>query len=130
MLTEIRTKEAAPLAPARPASETDKQFEEIAKNFAVIDLSTAQMPDKNRITVMLDLPHMKKYGREPTLELVYGCNFAVSIGDLVSCPPTPRKSSWTTGMVVALDGGNYKGRVKHVKKLRNSTPPESENTTS
>lgn len=76
-------------APARPVADLDHQFQSIAKNFAVIDTGTAQMPKKHRITVMLDLPHLKKYGREPTRELVYGCNFAVAVGDLVSCPPTP-----------------------------------------
>lgn len=131
MLTEIRTREAAPVAPDRPASDhIDQQFEGIAKNFTVIDLSTARIPDRNRITVMLELPHLKKYGREPTLELVYGCNFAVAVGDLVSCPPTPYKSSWTTGMVVALDGGSYKGPVKHVRKIRTPPPSESGDPTS
>lgn len=130
ILTEIRTRVPAPAAPAGPASpdpEMDKQFEEIAKNFTVVDLSLAQKPDKKRITVMLDLPHLKKYGREPTRELVYGCDFRVAVGDLVSCPPTPRgKNKWTTGMVVALDGGSYKGRVKYVKKIRTPEPTESE----
>lgn len=111
MLTEIRTTEAA------PELDTDSQFSEIAKNFTVIDLSAARMPDRNRITVMLDLPHLKKFGREPTRELVYGCNFKVAVGDLVSCPPTPHKSSWTTGMVVALNGNGYRGPVKYVRKI-------------
>src|SRR4051794_37274845 len=107
LLTEIRTREAAPVVPLRPTSpdpETDKQFEEIARNFTVIDLETARLPDNNRISVMLDLPHLKQYGHESTRELVYGCNFAVAVGDLVSCPPTPHNSVWTTGMVVALHG--------------------------
>lgn len=106
-------------APARPVADLDHQFQSIAKNFAVIDTGTAQMPKKHRITVMLDLPHLKKYGRNPTRELVYGCNFAVAVGDLVSCPPTPRgKNAWTTAMVVALDGGHYRGAVKYVRKIR------------
>jgi hypothetical protein len=133
LLTEIRRREAAPLAPERPASpdpETDKQFEEIAKNFTVIELSTAKVPEKNRITVLLDLPELARFGRETTLELVYGCNFAVSLGDLVSCPPTPHSNRWTTGVVVALDGGQYRGRVKHVRKINPEPIPESENTTS
>jgi hypothetical protein len=133
LLTEIRRREAAPLAPERPAvpdAETDKQFEEIAKNFTVIELSTAKVPEKNRITVLLDLPQLAQFGRETTLELVYGCNFAVAVGELVSCPPTPYKASWTTGVVVALDGGHYRGRVKHVRKIKPEPTPESENTTS
>lgn len=127
LLTEIRRREAAPLAPERPASpdpETDRQFEEIAKNFTVIELSTARVPEKNRITVLLDLPELARFGRETTLELVYGCNFAVAVGDLVSCPPTPHKASWTTGVVTALDGGRYRGRVKHVRKINPKPTPE------
>lgn len=133
LLTEIHRREAAPLAPERPASpdpEIDRQFEEIAKNFTVIELSTTKVPEKNRITVLLDLPEPARFGRETTLELVYGCNFAVAVGDLVSCPPTPYKSSWTTGVVTALDGGQYRGRVKHVRKIKPDPVPESENTTS
>ena len=133
LLTEIRRREAAPVAPDRPASpdpETDKQFEEIAKNFTVIELSTAKVPEKNRITVMLDLPQLARFGRPTTLELVYGCNFAVAVGELVSCPPTPYKASWTTGVVTALDGGQYRGRVKHVRKINPEPTPESENTPS
>lgn len=133
MLTEIPTREAVPVMPAAPVSpdpETDKQFAEIAKNFTVIDLSTARMPDRNRITVMLDLPYLKRFGREPTRELVYGCNFKVAVGDLVSCPPTPHKSTWTTGIVVALNGNGYRGRVKNVRKIKPVPSPESENTPS
>lgn len=75
-------------------------------------------PKRNRITVVIDLPHLKKYGHDPTRELVYGCNFPVALGDLVSCPPTPLgKQKWTTAMVVALDGGRYKGPVKYVRKI-------------
>lgn len=119
----------APSKPVAPLDDLDQQFAAIAKNFTVVDTNTAQMPKKNRITVMLDLPHLKKYGRNPTRELVYGCTFKVAIGDLVSCPPTPRgKNKWTTGMVVALDGGHYKGPVKFVKKIK--PKPESENTPS
>lgn len=122
LVTEIHPREAAPLAPERPAPPdpaTDRQFEEIAKNFTVIDLETARVPDRNRITVMLELPRLDGSGpKTTTLELVYGCNFAVSLGELVSCPPTPYKSSWTTGMVVALDGGTYRGRVKHVRRIK------------
>lgn len=132
-LTEIRRREAAPVAPDRPASpdpEIDKQFEEIAKNFTVIELKRAEVPEKNRITVLLDLPQLARFGRETTLELVYGCNFVVAVGDLVSCPPTPYKNSWTTGVVVSLDGGQYRGRVKHVRKISPEPTPESENTKS
>ena len=131
LLTEIRRREAAPLAPERPASpdpEIDAQFEQIAKNFTVIELSTAKVPEKNRITVLLDLPELARFGRETTLELVYGCNFAVALGDLVSCPPTPHNNTWTTGVVTALDGGRYRGQVKHVRKINPKPTQESENS--
>ncbi|MFJ2662630.1 hypothetical protein [Arthrobacter koreensis] len=124
LLTEIPRTEAA------PTPDIDQQFEEITKNFTVIDLSTARMPDKNRITVMLDLPHLKKYGRNPTKELVYGCNFKVAVGDLVSCPPTPRNGKWTTGIVVALNGNGYRGPAKNVRKIKKPSTPESETSTS
>jgi len=130
LLTEIRRREAAPLAPERPASpdaEVDRQFEEIAKNFTVIELSTAKVPEKNRITVLLDLPELARFGRETTLELVYGCNFAVTVGDPVLCPPTPHNNTWTVGVVTALDGGQYRGRVKHVRKIKPEPTSESEN---
>lgn len=133
LLAEIATREAAPATPGGPAApspDIDQQFDEIAKNFAVIDLSAARLPDKNRITVMLDLPHMKKFGRNPTMELVYGCNFKVAAGDLVSCPPTPRNGKWTTGIVVALNGNGYRGRVKNVRKIKKPSTPESETSTS
>lgn len=133
LLTEIRRREAAPLAPERPAApdaEVDRQFEEIAKNFTVIEVSTAKVPDKNRITVLLELPHLARFGRETTVELVYGCTFAVAVGDPVACPPTTHNSTWTTGVVTALDGGRYRGRVKHVRKINSKPTPESENTPS
>lgn len=129
LLAELPVREAVPLAPERPAPpdpETDRQFEEIAKNFTVIDLETARVPEKNRITVMLELPCLDGSGRKTTtLELVYGCNFAVSLGELVSCPPTPYKASWITGVVVALDGGTYRGRVKHVRRITAQPAPEA-----
>jgi hypothetical protein len=136
MLTEIRTTADMPLAPERPTADVDKQFQAIAKNYradanASTVTSTAKKPDKDRITVLLDLPHLKQYGYDPTRELVYGCTFAVSVGDLVSCPPTPRHGRWTTGIVVALDGGHYRGRVKQVRKVKAAaqpSKPESEST--
>lgn len=130
LLTETLTREAAPVMPAAPEAEIDSQFAEIAKNFTVVDLSIAQMPDKNRITVLLELPHLKKFGRNPTRELVYGCTFEVALGDIVSCPPTPHYGKWTTGIVVALNGDGYRGRVKYVRKIKKPSTPESETPTS
>lgn len=94
----------------------DSQFEDIVQNFMVLDERTA--PEDGRITVLLDLPHLKDYGRPTTVTLVYGCQFPVAVGDLVRCPPTPRYSKWTTGQVVALDGGQYRGPVKQVKPIK------------
>lgn len=125
LLVATVIRQTAPDAPTAPASEVDRQFEEIAKNFTVIDLDKASMPEKNRITVLLDLPHLRRYGHQPTRELVYGCNFAVAVGDLVSCPPTPLNNTWTTGVVTALNGGGYRGRVKYVRKIKPETESET-----
>lgn len=73
-------------------------------------------PRSDRIRVLVNLPHLEKYGHEPTVELVYGCQFEVSIGDAVKCPPTPLYGKWSTGIVIALDGKGYRGPVKQVKR--------------
>lgn len=78
-----------------------------------------KMPKKGRIRVLVDFPHVRYYGHKDTLrELVYGCDFKVAVGDKVLCPPTALYSAWSTGVVVALDGGGYNGPVKKVKKYR------------
>lgn len=72
--------------------------------------------EDDRITVMVSLPYIKKGS---PLILVYGCKFTVDIGQTVLCPPTPKgpPGQWFTGMVIALDGGDYKGPVKYVKPI-------------
>lgn len=90
-------------------ADVDGQFREIVKRLR-----------RSRITVLLELPHLKRYNRDPVVELTYGCNFAVDIGDRVLCPPTPRYRAWTTGVVMALHGSGYKGRVKYVKQIEDS----------
>lgn len=90
----------------------DQQFLELT---AVLEV---QEQEDDRITVALDLPYMEKYGRNPHVELVYGCGFPVGVGDRVLCPPTPRgDGSWWVGTVVALNGGDYRGPVKYVRPL-------------
>ena len=92
------------------------QFDEIVKNLTILD--ERSKPDDGRITVLLNLPHLKSFGIDPVVTLVYGCNFPVAVGDLVRCPPTPRYGKWTTGQVIALNGGSYKGPVKFVKPIK------------
>ena len=97
------------------AEATNKEFDSIVGSLTIVD--ERESPENNRITVMVDMPHVRKYGhRETTRELVYGCSFPVKKGDTVLCPPTPRNKKWSTGVVVSLDGRGYKGRVKYVKK--------------
>lgn len=119
------------LAPSQ--HDVDAAFAALTDGLTIVEERV--VPKKNRITVMLDLPHLAKYGRTPTRELTYGCNFKVAVGDLVMCPPTPLHHQWTTGMVTALTHNGYKGRVKFVKKTKaeisseagtSHTPPESE----
>lgn len=105
---------------AYQTARTRDQFEDIVENFTVLDERTR--PENDRITVLLELPHLKDYGRDPVVQLVYGCRFPVQVGDLVRCPPTPLYSKWTTGQVVSLDGGQYRGPVKQVKPTKEGTP--------
>lgn len=112
---------------ARPAedtqTDTDIVFEEIVGAMELDVVEERTVPKNNRITVLVDLPHVVHYGMESsTLELVYACNFPVRRGDAVLCPPTPRYDQWSTGMVIALDGGRYKGPVKAVRKIKDKKP--------
>lgn len=95
----------------------DHQFDSIVGNLTVVDLRQATRPEDDRITVLLDLPHLKQYGHDPTRELTYGCNFEVKVGDQVRCPPTPFHNKWTVGLVVGLSANGYKGPVKYVKPM-------------
>jgi hypothetical protein len=105
--------------------EIDQTFDAIVGCLS-FTIDERAVPEKNRISVLLDLPHLEKYGHQRTRELVYGCNFPVAVGDQVLCPPTPLCSKWTTGVVTGLDGGQYRGRVKHVRKIKNDQPEEGE----
>ncbi|OAV62815.1 hypothetical protein [Enteractinococcus helveticum] len=81
------------------------------------DLSERQ--EDRRITVLINFP--KRYGPGRTVELTYGCDFDVSIGNAVDCPPTPYQDSWTVGMVVALNANGWRGRVKYVQPVGTHT---------
>lgn len=104
---------------AEPQLNIDQHFDDMVANYQ--QWSQTNPEEDDHITVMLNLPHLAKYGRPTTVELVYGCTFPVAVGDAVLCPPTPRgEPTWTTGVVVALDGRGYKGPVKYVRKINSS----------
>lgn len=74
-------------------------------------------PKRRRISVMVNMEHVSHYGHEDTMmELTYGCDFEVKVGDTVECPPSNYWPHWRTGVVTALDVTGYKGRVKNVRK--------------
>lgn len=105
-------------APVEPQLDVNQHFNDLVRNFVALEMGSSPLPEDVRITVLLELPHLAKYGRETTVELVYGCTFLVEVGDAVLCPPTPRGSNtWTTGVVTALDGKGYEGPVKYVRKI-------------
>jgi hypothetical protein len=112
-------------APSKPQLDIDQQFNDLTAN-----LMFAQQEEENndRITVMLHLPYLKDYGMPEIIYPVYGCTFPVAIGDQVLCPPTPRgDGSWNVGIVTALNGGDYKGPVKYVRKVA-ATSDNSQDT--
>lgn len=72
-----------------------------------------------RVLVEVYLPHVKKYGRDPHMALVYRWRKGpLHVGDLVLCPPTPRHRFSFTGIVISLDASQhpYKGPVKDIIK--------------
>lgn len=75
----------------------------------------SQKPNVKRITVFAYLPHLKKFGWEPHRQMAYDCDFPVSIGDVVRCPPTPKYNHHFYGLVVDLVS-NYDGPAKFVSK--------------
>jgi hypothetical protein len=104
-------------APVEPQLDINQHFNDLVRSYAQEMAGASPLPEDARITVLLELPHLASYGRETTVELVYGCTFMVATGDVVLCPPTPRgPSAWTAGVVVALDGKGYQGPVKYVRK--------------
>jgi len=104
----------------KPELDVDQHFKEITTGLLVDEMEAGLVSDR-RITVMLHLPYLADYGMPTTIEPVYGCTFPVAVGDMVSCPPTPRgDGTWNTGVVVALDGRGYNGPVKYVRKISDS----------
>lgn len=100
--------------------DIDSQFEEITKNVSISSPDNREKPAEDRIVVLINFPHLEKYGHESTRELVYGCSFSVKVGDLVSCPPTRLHPKRTNGVVISLGNNGYKGPVKYVRKAKNS----------
>lgn len=74
-------------------------------------------PDRTFVTVEVEMPHMARYGRPTVMTLVYGATFPVAVGQRVLCPPTRLNPKWSQGTVVALDAGDYKGRVKYLAPM-------------
>jgi hypothetical protein len=81
---------------------------------AVATAARLAKPKKSYITVLVTMPHVKKYGKKPVMSLTYGCSFAVAVGDPVLCPPTRLNPQWTRGIVTDLEGSGYRGPVKYV----------------
>ena len=105
-------------AQAEPRLDVDQHFNDIVEGFDLIGQTVETIPEDGRITDMVEMSHLQRYGRETTRELVYGCTFPVKLGDEVLCPPAPRgDGKWAVGVVVALDGKGYKGPVRHVRKM-------------
>lgn len=101
----------------KSAAEVDHEFYKIVEGVTIAKPDEREVPQKNRITVLVNMEHVAKYGHTETMrELVYGCNFAVKKGDEVLCPPSPLYGGWRTGVVVRLDSNGYRGPVKNVKK--------------
>lgn len=107
----------------------DQAFDAVVGRVSLTIVDERTVPGKNRITVAR--PAAPGEVRPPAdaragLRQVYGCNFPVAVGDQVLCPPTPLYSEWTTGVVTALDGRQYRGCVKHVRKVKKDQPEEAE----
>lgn len=100
--------------------DIDSRFEEITRGVNLVSPSEKERPADDRIVVLIEFPHVGKFGHETTRELVYGCSFPVEVGDLVSCPPTRLHPKRTTGVVTALGSNGYRGPVKYVRKAKNA----------
>lgn len=83
--------------------------------------SKTPQPRRRYITVLVQMPHLRKYGKNPMMRLTYGADFPVSPGDTVLCPPTRLEPRWTKGTVVELDPGSYRGPVKYVRPINQPT---------
>lgn len=110
--------------PAKPELDVDHHFNAMVAAYQ--QEGEPQPEDNDRIIVMLNLPYLEDYGMPTIIYPTYGCTFPVAIGDQVLCPPTPRgDGSWNVGIVTALNGGDYKGPVKYVRKVA-ATPDNSQ----
>lgn len=103
---------------ARPAESETTLTKRAQYAPHVLDDERAARPDRVFVTVRVVMPHVKKYGKDPVMELTYGCTSPLEVGDTVLCPPTRVHPSWTRGTVVSLHDNGYRGRVKYVKPLR------------
>lgn len=96
--------------------DLDADIDEIIRRILAAD--PEPIPAR-RVLVEAYLPHVKKYGHNPTLRMVYMWRGGkLALGDLVLCPPTPLRNSAFTGVIVSLDASNhpYKGPAKHIIK--------------
>lgn len=92
---------------------TDQTYAQIV---AELDFGQpAQVPPDRRVTVLVNMKHLRNYGRGPVCKLTYGCDFPVAVGDTVAVPPTRLNAIWTEGTVIALEADGYSGPVRYVK---------------
>jgi hypothetical protein len=104
--------------PTQMEENVEERFAQIVSALDVIEADERTRPDDDRITVLLDLPHLADFGHSTTNEFTYGCRFPVKEGDVVECPPTPRGKGWTRGIVTALHANGYRGPVKYVRQIK------------
>ena len=79
------------------------------------ELPDKRVPTTKRVEVLVNMRHLRNYGRDPNPRLTYGCGFPVAVGDQVRIPPSPQNQQWTLGTVVALDPVGYDGPVKNIR---------------
>lgn len=101
------------------------RVESEVKNDLDVDAAISVMEDAlyepdpdDRVIVQVYLPHVTDYNPtfDPMRDLVYRWTGSerLDVGDLVLCPPTPKRRSTFTGIVVSLRGQDhpYKGACK------------------
>jgi hypothetical protein len=91
---------------------------DIDATLALMEQQLIEPDPDSRIIVQAYLPHMADYGMDPMRDLVYvnGTGEQLAVGDLVLCPPTPKRSTTFEAIVVSLDGSQhpYKGPCKSI----------------
>jgi hypothetical protein len=91
---------------------------DIDASLALMDWQFTEPDPDSRIIVQAYLPHMAEYGLHPMRDLVYvnGTGEQLIVGDIVLCPPTPKRRSTFEAIVVSLDGSQhpYKGPCKSI----------------